>query len=128
MVSARTFSPAIVAMDVIPIGSVAPVTATLPAAIERLVKAVRPERVILFGSYAYGAPTPHSDVDLLVVLESSLPFIKRHVQVSETLLPRLFPVDLIVITPTELAERLASGNQLFTEIVQRGRVLYERPG
>jgi predicted nucleotidyltransferase len=126
-VSAPASNSPIVATDVIPIGSAEPVAATLPAAIARLVKEVRPQQVVLFGSYAYGAPTPHSDVDLLVVLESSLPFIKRQVHVSKTLLPRLFPIDLIVVTPAELAERLANGNQFFTEIVQRGRVIYERP-
>lgn len=118
----------IVATDVIPTGSTEPVVATLPDALRRLVAKVRPESVILFGSYAYGIPTPDSDVDLLVVWETTLPFIERHVQVGETLCPRAFPVDLIVLTPSELAERLASGNHFFVEITRRGRVVYERPG
>ncbi len=39
-----------------------PVARTLPGAIERIVSELKPEKIILFGSYAYGNPTPHSDV------------------------------------------------------------------
>ena len=67
------------------------------------------------------------DVDLLVVAESDLPYIERHVWVSEALYPRPFPIDLIAVTPAELAERLVGGNQFFAEIVRLGQVLYERP-
>jgi len=46
-----------------------PVAKTLPQAIKRLVAELKPEKIILFGSYAYGNPTPDSDVDLFVVIE-----------------------------------------------------------
>lgn len=121
-------SAAITALpDIRPIGFDRPVAAALPAALECLVTRVRPRKILLFGSYAYGTPTPDSDVDLLVVLESPLPFIERQTLVSEALCPRPFPVDLLVVTPTELSERLASGNYFFVEITRRGRVLYEQP-
>jgi len=126
MSASRITAWPIVQTDVIPIGSSAPVAETLPAVIERLVAEVQPERVILFGSYAYGTPTPDSDVDLLVVLESPLSFVERHVLVGKSLCPQPFPVDLMVVTPAQLAERLAIGNQFFTEVVRNGRVLYER--
>ncbi len=126
MATSDGVAPVVTAPDLIPIGFDAPVAATLPAALERLVARVRPRRVILFGSYAYGRPTPDSDVDLLVVLESPLPFLERQALVSEVLYPRPFPVDLLVLTPAELAERLAGGNRFFAEITRRGRVLYEQ--
>ncbi len=49
-----------------------PVAKTLPKAVKRIVAELKPEKIILFGSYAYGNPTPDSDVDLLVVMETNL--------------------------------------------------------
>jgi predicted nucleotidyltransferase len=105
----------------------APVATTLPAAVRQLVRRLQPERVLLFGSYAGGMPTPVSDVDLLVVLDTALPSIERHVLVSETLFPRDFPLDLIVVTPAELTDRLARGDRSLVNILRHGRILYKRP-
>jgi uncharacterized protein len=113
--------------EVTPAGFAAPVAATLPAMLERLVTRLRPHRVVLFGSYAYGRPTPDSDVDLLVVLESALPYAERYRLVSDIFWPRPFPADLIVLTPDEVEQKLAGGNPVLTEIMRRGRVLYEHP-
>ena len=52
---------------VIPTGSNRPVSETLPPAIQRIVQTLDPEKIVLFGSYAYDAPTPDSDVDLYVL-------------------------------------------------------------
>jgi predicted nucleotidyltransferase len=109
-----------------PTGFTAPVAVTLPRALERLVAAADPVKVVLFGSYAYGRPTPDSDVDLLVVLDADLSLDDRYLLVSEALYPRQFPVDLIVLTPIELAERLERGNLLVADIMSRGLVLHER--
>ncbi|MCL4824869.1 MAG: nucleotidyltransferase domain-containing protein [Anaerolineales bacterium] len=80
------------------------VSKTLPHAIKRIVAELKPEKIILFGSYAYGKPTPDSDVDLLVVARGN----KRKNLISTSLLlyPRPFPVDIIVKTPDELASAL----------------------
>lgn len=102
-----------------------PVAETLPAALERLIREVQPERVILFGSYAYGNPTPDSDVDLLVIWDTDKPRRERVIAVSLALYPRLFPVDIIVKTPRELEEELPH-NFFLREIVQKGVVIYER--
>ena len=97
-------------------------------AIQRIAHVIRPEKVILFGSFAYGQPTPDSDVDLLVIMESEQSAHARSAQISEILYPRPFPVDIIVRTPQEIAERLALGDCFFQEIMTKGKVLYERPG
>ncbi|GAB4456339.1 MAG: nucleotidyltransferase domain-containing protein [Anaerolineales bacterium] len=104
-----------------------PVSKTLPQAIKRIVTALKPEKIILFGSYAYGNPTPDSDVDLLVVLKTRKPRKERVVAVSLLLYPRPFPVDLIVKTPGELETALKKGDIFIKEIVSKGKVLYERP-
>jgi len=102
-----------------------PVAETLPAAIEKLVREVNPEKIILFGSYAYGEPTPDSDVDLLIIWDTDKPRRERVVTISLLLYPRPFPVDIIVKTPRELEEELPY-NFFLREIFARGVVLYER--
>jgi len=102
-----------------------PVAETLPAAIENLIRLVQPEKIILFGSYAYGNPTPDSDVDLLVIWDTDKPRRERVVAVSLALYPRLFPVNILVKTPQELEEELPH-NFFLGEILERGIVVYER--
>ena len=103
-----------------------PVSKTLPQAIRRLADALKPEKIILFGSYAYGVPTSDSDVDLLVIMKTEAKRTERYVAVSNVLYPREFPVDIIVKTPKELNEELRKGNFFLREIVSKGTVLYER--
>ncbi len=86
-------------------------------------KKINPQKVILFGSYAYGMPTASSDIDLLVVMETSEPFHKR-IQRIRSLLPKNKAVDLIVLTPGEYQQSKFK-NPLVKEIVEKGRVIYE---
>jgi predicted nucleotidyltransferase len=111
--------------DVAPRG-LPPVAETLPPAIERLIREINPEKIILFGSYAYGHPTPDSDVDLLVVVRSDEPYRTRYMRVAMALYPRLFPLDLIVKTPEEIDEALQTCSPFLQEIYTRGICLYER--
>jgi len=106
-----------------------PVADTLLGAIERIVSKLKPEKIILFGSYAYGDPTPDSDVDLLVIMKTKAKEIDRFVAVSNLLYPRQFPVDILVKTPEEIeAEARKKGNFFMHEILKKGKVLYERSG
>lgn len=73
-----------------------PVAKTLPQAIKRIVTELKPEKIILFGSYAYGNPTPDSDVDLPVIMKTKAREIDGYVIVSNLLYPREFPVDIIL--------------------------------
>lgn len=109
-----------------PIGSDAPVSETLPVAVRRIASVLRPEKIILFGSYAYGDPTPDSDVDLLVVMKTVKSSAERSWAVSRLLIPRPFPVDILVRTPREMKHALASSDFFIQEIVSQGQVLYER--
>jgi len=87
----------------------------------------RPDRVVLFGSYANGAPTPDSGVDLLVVLPFHGKPVEKSVESRLRLRPR-FPVDLLVRTPEKVRERLAMGDGLIREILDTGIVLYDARG
>ena len=83
----------------------------------------RPEKIILFGSYAYGRPHEDSDVDLLVVMPArnetdQAVKIRRAVDAP-------FPMDLLVRTPKTMEWRLREGDWFLHEIVTKGKVLYE---
>ena len=83
----------------------------------------QPDKIILFGSYAYGTPNEDSDVDLLVVMPAN------HHNQSVSIQYRLaapFPLDLLVRTPKEMAWRLEEGESFTTTIVTQGKVLYEK--
>jgi predicted nucleotidyltransferase len=105
-----------------------PVAQTLPKAVRRLVAKLKPDKIILFGSYAYGNPTPDSDVDLLVVMKTNIKRqVDRYVLVSGLLNPLQFPVDILVHTPAEVKHELkGKGNFFIREIMTNGKALYER--
>jgi predicted nucleotidyltransferase len=94
--------------------------------VRRIAEGYRPLKVILFGSYAYGEPTEDSDIDLLIVKETSERFIDRWVTVRELIADpqRRIPVEPIILTPDELDRRLSKGDQFLQEIVARGKLLY----
>jgi predicted nucleotidyltransferase len=83
-----------------------------------------PDRIILFGSYAYGTPHQDSDVDILVVMPAR-DEISQAVRILEKT-KSFFPLDLIVRTPQNLRWRLQEGDWFLREIVGRGTVLYEK--
>jgi len=92
---------------------------------ESIVREFQPERIILFGSYVTGRPTPDSDVDLLVIL----PFEGRNFTKSLEILNRTnpqFPLDLLARTPEDTARRYREGDPLIREALDHGKVLYER--
>lgn len=92
----------------------------------RIAEEFQPERIVLFGSYAYGTPGPDSDVDLLVVMDTSLSSRQQRLEISRVLSPRPFPMDILVRTPKDFAERLKLGDTFLQDIISRGKVVYER--
>lgn len=104
-----------------------PLTDALLADITRqIVERFQPDKVVLFGSYAYGEPHIYSDVDLLVVMDSDEPMAKRMMRVAEVAEVPFLPMDIIVRTPAEIEERLAIGDFFIAEILEKGKVLYQR--
>ncbi len=85
-----------------------------------------PRRVLLFGSYARGAATPDSDVDVLVVMQFEGRSVDQSVEIRLRTRPR-FPLDLLVRTPESVRRRLEMGDFFLRDIVRNGKVLYEAP-
>jgi predicted nucleotidyltransferase len=90
----------------------------------QVAKHIQPDKIILFGSHAYGSPHADSDVDLLVVMPTRNQ-IDQAIKIRVRF-PAPFPMDLIVRTPKNLGWRLAEGESFHTEIVTKGKVLYEK--
>ena len=90
----------------------------------QIVENFQPEKVILFGSYAYGKPTEDSDVDLLVVMPFEGRSVEQAIKIRKKIYPEI-PLDLLARTPAQMKEVLDSGNYFFKEIVEKGKVLYE---
>jgi len=110
----------------IPAGLKVSVGKSLRPAIQRIVEELEPEKIVLFGSYAYGEPNPHSDVDLLVIMKTKASAKDRSWAVSRLLLPRPFPVDILVKTPQEVKKGIETGDFFLKEILTQGKVLYDR--
>ncbi len=102
-------------------------TQILDEIVRRIVAALDPERIILFGSYAGGVPHADSDVDLFVVMETELPPARRELEVCRLLRPRPFPVDIIVKTPAEYQRIIVDTADFFRDSILRGRILFARP-
>ena len=96
------------------------------AVVKQIAVKFQPEKIILFGSYAYGQPRPESDVDLLVILDTPLRNREQAAQIARAI-DYHFGLDLLVRSPQQLAERLALGDFFLQEVTEKGRVLYARP-
>jgi len=94
--------------------------------VQRIASGYRPERIILFGSYAYGQPTEDSDIDLLIIKETTERPIDRRLAVRRMAYDpqRRMAFSLLVLTPAELSRRLQMGDAFIKEIIARGQVLY----
>src|SRR5712692_1851324 len=91
---------------------------------KRIAQEFKPEKIILFGSHAYGQPTPESDLDLMVVMQ----FEGDPLEQAVTMLNRLnmlIPIDLLVRTPEQVQQRLEMGDSFMRDIIERGKGMYE---
>ena len=93
---------------------------------DRIAAEFQPQRIIMFGSYAYGTPADYSDLDLLVIMRYAGSGLRKSLEILNRVNPRI-PVDLVVRTPEEIQERVQANDFFLTEILHRGRVLYEAP-
>lgn len=99
----------------------------IQAVADRIAEQFRPDKIILFGSYAYGDPKPWSDVDLLVVMDTAQTHNKQRREMSRALTPKPFAMDIVIRSSRDLESRIPQGDWFLKEIVEKGKILYERP-
>jgi predicted nucleotidyltransferase len=89
----------------------------------RIAERFRPEKIILFGSYAYGEPHAESDVDLLVIMPAS-DVVNQAIRIRLAF-ERPFALELIVRTPRQVERGLREDDWFLREVMEKGKVLYE---
>ena len=102
-------------------------SALIDYVVSKIVEAIQPERIILFGSHARGDSGPDSDLDLFIIKdgEASSRMIRR--EVDRLLWGRRFPVEVMVRTSDEVDRNLRAGNPFYLHhIFKEGKVLYEK--
>lgn len=92
--------------------------------VQKVAKQFNPQKIILFGSYAYGKPTEDSDVDILVIMPFKGRNPEKATEIWMATKPK-FPIDIMVRKPDELQKRLKMGDFFLREVVEKGKVLYE---
>lgn len=93
--------------------------------IKRIVRDYQPEKIYLFGFFAWGKPTQDSDVDLLIVKRTEEDFLQRHFRVRR-IIDGEIAADILIQTPRELKRRLNLGDFFYRDIVKKGKCLYEK--
>lgn len=94
--------------------------------VEKIKKEYQPEKIILFGSYAYGKPTEDSDIDLLIIKESGKRRIDRFCEVRKIIRDiKGISVQPVVFTRDEINKRLKIGDDFINDILKKGKILYE---
>ena len=92
--------------------------------VKRIINSYHPEKIILFGSYAYGIPDEDSDLDILIIKETDLPRYRRGREVRRCLRGLKTPVDLVVYSKKEIEEWLNVNTAFITTVMEKGKVLY----
>ena len=90
----------------------------------QIVENFQPQKIILFGSHAYGKPNADSDVDLLVVMPFECRSVEQAIKIRQSVYPEM-PLDLLARTPAQIEERIGMGDFFIKEIIERGKILYE---
>jgi predicted nucleotidyltransferase len=92
---------------------------------DKIVKEYEPEKIILFGSWAWGKPTEDSDVDLFIVKETDNTRDTAR-RIDGSIFPRFSAMDFIVYTPNQLKKELEIEEPFITKVLKAGKVLYEK--
>lgn len=93
-------------------------------AVKQIVEGYHPQKVILFGSAARGEAREGSDIDLLIIKETSERRLDRIARIFHYVDPDSF-IEPHVFTPDELAQRLAVGDSFLETALREGHVVYE---
>ncbi|MFH7835457.1 MAG: nucleotidyltransferase domain-containing protein [Candidatus Aenigmatarchaeota archaeon] len=89
------------------------------------IKKYNPEKIILFGSGAYGELDEYSDFDFVVIKNTDKRFLERLIEVAKLIDNDLGKVDVLVYTPDEFEDMVKAGNPFIKEVLEKGKIVYE---
>lgn len=92
---------------------------------DKIVKEYKPEKIILFGSYAWGKPREDSDFDIFIIKDTDVPSLKRIEMVDRIFSRREYPMDFLVYTPEQVKRNLKNGDLFLRDILANGKILYD---
>ena len=90
----------------------------------KIAREFKPEKIILFGSYAWGKPNTDSDIDLFIIKKTKKRRIDRARLVHKIIWGSGFPIDLLVYTPEEVKRRLDLEDFFIEDVIYKGKILY----
>ncbi|MFZ5908659.1 MAG: nucleotidyltransferase domain-containing protein [Chloroflexota bacterium] len=99
---------------------------TIRAIVKHIAEKFDPEKIILFGSYAYGKPTAWSDVDLLVIMDAPKGELETSLEIRRSLPTITFGLDIVVRSRQVIEKRKKLGDWFLIDVTGKGKVLYER--
>lgn len=86
----------------------------------------QPEKIILFGSFAWGEPNENSDVDLFIIKKTDLSTREVAREIDGSIFPRPFPMDIVVYKPEQVEERSRNNDFFIKDILTKGKILYAK--
>jgi predicted nucleotidyltransferase len=93
--------------------------------VDKIIAEFKPEKVVLFGSYAWGTPGVNSDLDLLIIKDDPKKNTREMaIELEKILIRRNVPLDLIVYKPEQIKKRLVIKDQFISKIMTNGKILY----
>ena len=98
--------------------------AVVDVVLDVILKMYSPKCIILFGSVARHEATPDSDVDLLIVMDTDVPFHRRTVDLHYVLGGLMIPADVLIVTPQEFISEVDDPYSLFHQVVEEGVCIY----
>jgi uncharacterized protein len=94
--------------------------------VNRIAIQFNPVMIILFGSYAAGNPTNSSDLDLLIIKDTNLPYHKRSFDIHKALIGLMVPIDILVYTQNEFEQERNESSSFLNSAIKTSKILYER--
>ena len=99
---------------------------TISNLVYRIAANLNPDKIFLFGSYAKGEANDDSDIDLLIVKDTSEPKYKRSIEIQRLLIGSKLPVDIVVYTNDEFEKERLINYSFVNSAIQGAQLMYER--
>ncbi|MBI5472582.1 MAG: nucleotidyltransferase domain-containing protein [Ignavibacteriae bacterium] len=99
---------------------------SISEAIIEVAKTVNATKAILFGSFARGTETRHSDIDVVMIKDTAERFVERPQQVLSLLYDKIHgrAIDVLIYTPSEFERMSSSGNKFMQRVLREGKIIY----